>query len=100
MKILLMDKNLLLISKIKSSLRDYEVRIGNEHQGEDLVLVNLEQFPPAMIKKIKESGAKVIAYCGHKRSDLMKIANESGADMVLPNSQIVQVSDFLKVLFK
>ncbi len=95
MRILLMEKNLILLSRIRSSLSGHEVRAGGEYQGEDIVLINLEQFSPEVIKGLKEKGAKVIAYCGHKRLDLINLAKELGADLVVPNSQIINTADLI-----
>ena len=53
MKILLMEKNLILLSRRRSSLRGHEVRTGWEHQGEELVLINLEQFYPEFLLDLK-----------------------------------------------
>lgn len=95
MKILLMEKNLILLSRIRSSLSGHEVRTGWDHQGEELVLINLEQFSPEIIKSLKEKGAKVIAYCGHKRLDFINLAKELGADLVVPNSQIINAAELI-----
>lgn len=98
MKVLLMENNLILLSRIRSSLTGHEIRSGGDYQGEEVVLINLEQFPAEVIKTIKQSGAKVIAYCGHKRIDLIQRAKELGADMVVPNSQIIQAGNLLSML--
>jgi hypothetical protein len=39
MKILLIESNLILASKVKNSLSGYEVRVGKDWQGEDVDLV-------------------------------------------------------------
>lgn len=93
-----MENNLLLLSRIRSSLKGYEVRSGGNYGGEEVVLINIEQFPPESVKSLKEAGAKVIAYCGHKRTELMQKAKELGADRVVPNSQIVQAGSLLSEL--
>ncbi|WP_333784514.1 hypothetical protein [Thermocrinis sp.] len=73
MKILIMEKNLLLASKIKNSLAGLDVRVGEE-----------------------KGGSKVIAYCGHKRTDLIQKAKENGADLVVPNSKIVDARSLIE----
>ncbi|MCS6957051.1 MAG: hypothetical protein RMK75_01140 [Aquificaceae bacterium] len=98
MKVLLMENNLILLSRIRSSLAEHEVRSGNDYRGEEVVLVNLEQFPVETVKTLKDCGAKVIAYCGHKRTDLMEKAKGLGADMVVPNSQIIRAGSLLHML--
>lgn len=95
MRILLMEKNLILLSRIRSSLGGHEVKVGENYQGEELVLINLEQFSPEVIKGLKEKGAKVVAYCGHKRLDLINLAKELGVDLVVPNSQIVNAGELI-----
>ncbi len=95
MKILLMEKNLILLSRIRSSLSGHEVRVGTNYEGEDMVLISLEQFPVEKVAELKSLGAKVIAYCGHKNVELMKKAKEFGADLVVPNSQIVQAGNLV-----
>jgi len=39
MKILLIENNLILASRVKNSLSGYEVRVGKDWQGEDVDLV-------------------------------------------------------------
>jgi len=39
MKILLIESNLILASRVKNSLSGYEVRVGKDWQGEDVDLV-------------------------------------------------------------
>jgi hypothetical protein len=39
MKILLIESNLILASRVKNSLSGYEVRVGKDWQGEDADLV-------------------------------------------------------------
>ncbi|MFN7064623.1 MAG: hypothetical protein ACK4OF_00525 [Aquificaceae bacterium] len=90
-----MEKNLLLLSRIRVSLEGYQVRVGGEYGGEEVVMINLEQFSPETIKSLKALGARVVAYCGHKNLELMNIARSMGADMVVPNSQMVRVKDLL-----
>jgi len=96
MKILLIESNLILASRVKNSLSGYEVRVGKDWQGEDVVFVNVETNPPEIIKELKEKGAKrVIAYCGHKNIGLIKRAQELGADLVVPNSKVVDAKSLL-----
>ncbi|WP_448584023.1 hypothetical protein [Thermocrinis sp.] len=97
MKILIMEKNLLLASRIKNSLMGLEVRVGEDFQDEQVVFINVEGFDPSLIKEIKKKGAKkVIAYCGHKRTDLIQKAKENGADLVVPNSKIVDARSLIE----
>ncbi|MFN3598257.1 MAG: hypothetical protein ACK4VK_00765 [Aquificaceae bacterium] len=98
MKVLLMEKNLLLLSRIRASLSQYSLRVGEDYKGEEVVLVNIEQYSPEIIKTLKEKGAKVIAYCGHKNVSLIESAKGFGADKVVPNSQIVNVKELLRDL--
>jgi hypothetical protein len=39
MKILLVESNLILASRVKNSLSGYDVRVGKDWQGEDVDLV-------------------------------------------------------------
>lgn len=41
MKVLLMEKNLILLSRISSVLKGHEVRNGEEYAGENMVLINV-----------------------------------------------------------
>ncbi len=96
MKILLIENNLMLASKIKNSLSGYDLRVGKNWQGEDVIFVNVETNPPEIIRELKEKGAKkVIAYCGHKNIEMIKKAQEFGADLVVPNSKIVDARSLL-----
>jgi hypothetical protein len=96
MKILLVESNLILASRVKNSLSGYEVRVGKDWQGEDVVFVNVETNPLEIIKELKEKGAKrVIAYCGHKNIELIKKAQDFGADLVVPNSKLVDAKSLL-----
>ncbi len=96
MKVLLLEKNLILLSRIKSSLAGHEVRANGEYTDEDIVLINIEAFGVEKVKELKEKGAKVVAYCGHKNLELMQGARQMGADMVVPNSQIINAGEILK----
>jgi hypothetical protein len=73
MKILLIESNLILASRVKNSLSGYDVRVGKDWQGED----------------------RVIAYCGHKNIGLIKRAQELGADLVVPDSKVVDAKSLL-----
>ena len=51
MKILLIESNLILASRVKNSLSGYEVRVGKDWQGEDVVFVNVEANPKVVDAK-------------------------------------------------
>ncbi|GAB6065442.1 hypothetical protein JCM9492_05340 [Aquifex pyrophilus] len=91
MKVFLYDTNLILSSRIKSQLKNLNAElVKKEDVGEDTVaLINLES-PKAfeVLKELKEKGAKVIGYCGHKNISLIEEARKLGADEVVPNSRI------------
>ncbi|MFN4318879.1 MAG: hypothetical protein ACK4FY_00145 [Aquificaceae bacterium] len=95
MRVLLMEKNLLLLSRIKNSLYQCQLRVGEDYKDEEVVLINVEQYPPEIIKTLKEKGAKVIAYCGHKNISLIESAKALGADMVVSNSQIIKAGELI-----
>lgn len=98
MRVLILEKNLILLSRIKNSLGEHEVRAKGDYEGEDVVLINVEAFGADKVKELKEKGAKVIAYCGHKNLELMQKAEQMGADMVVPNSQIINAGELLRKL--
>jgi hypothetical protein len=58
MKILLIESNLILASRVKNSLSGYDVRVGKDWQGEDVVFVNVEANPPEIIKRAKGKGSQ------------------------------------------
>ncbi len=103
MKILIIDENLMLNSKIKSlaTTSGYEAKIIaffkestfpklDEFQP-DIVAINLESKSNDvfnLIPKIKEKGIKVIGYCGHTKTDLAEKAKQVGADFVATNGMI------------
>ena len=94
MKVFLFDKNMITSSKIASSLRSagFEVVTGGELEEVKVALVNLESpGGEEFLKNIKENHpeVKVVAYCGHKNTQLQKRAKDLGADMVVPNSKAV-----------
>lgn len=51
MKILLIESNLILASRVKNSLSGYDVRVGKDWQGEDVVFVNVETNPKVVDAK-------------------------------------------------
>ncbi len=94
MKVLLFDGNMITSSKIASTLRSagFEVVVGKEFQEVKVALVNLESpGGEEFLKEIKENHPeiKVVAYCGHKNTQMQKRAKDLGADMVVPNSKAV-----------
>jgi len=95
MKVLIMEKNLIMLSRIKNSLSGHEVNANAEYSGEDVVFINAEAFPVDKIKELKSKGAKVIAYCSHKNLKLQSEAMYAGADLVIPNSQVVDAGRIL-----
>ncbi|SHK56314.1 hypothetical protein [Thermocrinis minervae] len=98
MKVLLVEPNLLMQSRIKNALKNFDVRVGKDYSGEDIVLINAELSDPNLIKEFREKGAKVIAYCGHKNTDLIKKCYELGAHMVVPNSRMTNPEEVIKSL--
>lgn len=95
MKVLILEKNLLMLSRLRSSLAEREVKVGESYGGEDIVFINIETYPVEKIKEYKSAGAKVVAYCGHKNLELMQRAKEMGADLVVPNSRVVHAKELL-----
>ncbi|SNZ15168.1 hypothetical protein [Hydrogenobacter hydrogenophilus] len=95
MKVLVMEKNLIMLSRIKNSLSGHEVSSNAEYSGEDVVFINVEAFPVDKIRELKAKGAKVIAYCSHKNVELQLEARSAGADLVVPNSQVVDAGRIL-----
>ncbi|MDQ7038571.1 MAG: response regulator [Aquificota bacterium] len=96
MKVLLVDGNMMTSSKIASLLRTsgYEVLTLKDGDLSDVkvALVNLEALGgEKALESIKKEHPhiKVIAYCGHKNTDLKARARDLGADLVVPNSRIV-----------
>ncbi len=103
MKILIIDENLMLNSKINRLAKQsgYDSRIiaffkdkfeNLDEIKPDVVIVNLEsKSNPAfeIIKEAKNRGIKAIGYCGHTRGDLAEKAKEAGADFVATNGMIV-----------
>ncbi|MEZ0360438.1 MAG: hypothetical protein ABWK04_00875 [Hydrogenobacter sp.] len=98
MKVLIMEKNLMLLSRIKNSLSMHDVRVGSDFRDEHVVFINVEAFPVNVIRELKNKGAKVIAYCGHKNVELQKTAKEAGADLVVPNSQVIDAESLIEKL--
>ncbi|MEN3034568.1 MAG: hypothetical protein ABDH18_06235 [Aquificaceae bacterium] len=88
-KVLLMEKDLLLASRIKSALKDFEVRVGDSYSGEDIVIINIESFDISNVKDLGEKST-VIGYCSHVKTDLMQRAKQEGATLVVPRSQIAK----------
>ena len=96
MKVLVLEKNLILLSRIKNVLKAFQVSTNREYTDEDVVLINLEANPVSMVKDLKDKGAKVIGYCGHKNVELIEKAKSYGADLVVSNSQIIHADQILK----
>ena len=114
-KVLIIDENLMLNSKIKqlASSSGYEAKIIAFFKEKDLpkidefdpdfVIINLEsKRNPVfeLIPKIKEKNVKVVGYCGHTRTDLAGKAKEIGVDFVATNgmitSQLPQILEGIK----
>ena len=104
MKVVLIDGNLMMSSKVSSILRGLGIEVEKAlgwNRIEELlskgnfsaVFINLEASPSALnlIKRIKENSpeVKVIGYCGHKNVELQRSALSSGADLVVSNGQMV-----------
>ncbi|MCS7084291.1 MAG: hypothetical protein NZL90_04840 [Aquificaceae bacterium] len=89
-KVLIMERDLLLASKVKSALRDFEVRVGDNYEREEIVIINIEAFDVSLINNLRKSGAIVIGYCSHVKTDLMQRAKQEGANLVVPRSQVVK----------
>ncbi len=107
MKVLLVDGNMMTSSKIASLLRSSGYEVLTSKDREDLrnvkvALVNLEAFGgEKALEDLKRNypHMKVIAYCGHKNTDLKIRAKELGADLVVPNSRIVvEAPDLIRSL--
>ena len=115
MKILIIDENLMLNSKIKKLAEDsgYNPKIiaffkekhlnDLEEINPDFILINLESKannPMETIKNLVEKGYKVIGYCGHTRTDLARQAKALGVVFVATNgmitSQLPQIIEGLK----
>ncbi len=91
MKVFLYDTNLILSSRISSQIKSlgYELVEKDNAREACVALVNLEG-PKGLevLKELKEKGVKVVGYCGHKNLPLIQKAQELGADLVVPNSQV------------
>ncbi len=92
MKVFLYDTNLILSSRISSQIRSLGYELVGKDKAEEacVALVNLEG-PKGLeiLKELKGKGVKVVGYCGHKNVQLIRKAQELGADLVVPNSQVV-----------
>ncbi len=100
MRVLLLENNLMMLSRIRASLQGYEVHANKDYEGEEVALINLEAFPVEKVRELKQKGAYVIGYCGHKNTPLMEKARQAGADAVIPNSQAVRVGELIRSLIK
>ena len=104
MKVFLYDANLILSSRLSNQIKNagYEL-VDKESIGEACIaIVNLES-PEGLdiLTELKEKGIKVVGYCGHKNLTLIQKAQRLGADLVVPNSQIIEnLRDILEKLCK
>lgn len=104
MKVLLSDSNLITSSKVSSLLKSqgWEVfsasrwtkakEILQENPDISVAVINLEGFGGLeLLENLKKENpeVKVIAYCGHMNLPLQSKAQDLGADIVVPNSVIV-----------
>ncbi len=104
MKVLLSDSNLITSSKVSSLLKGagYEVvpasrwnkakELIEENPDIKVAVINLEGFGGVeLLKNLKEQypQIKTLTYCGHKNIQLQSMANQLGADIVVPNSAVV-----------
>lgn len=110
-KVVIFDKNLITSSRVANAVRScgFEVErfdmtmTSSDGSGERVFVINLES-PGGIdiLKKIKglEPSPKVVAYCGHKNTDLIERARELGADLVVPNSAIVsRICELIRDLY-
>jgi len=88
--------DLLLGSRVREGLRPYAVDLvawkgPTADAGVECLLVSLHARagdPLETIRIAKESGCRVIAFAGHKESELLASARFAGADRVVANSSI------------
>ena len=100
-KILLIQNNLFFSSRIENSVRalGYEIETLSNPQAArnpseaTLVIINLAARaldPLSRIQKLKEGGAIIVGYAGHKEALLLESARKAGCDFVVSNAMIHQ----------
>ncbi|NPA51279.1 MAG: hypothetical protein GXO22_00095 [Aquificae bacterium] len=104
MKILIIDENMILSSKLRNQAKDkgYEPKILSFVRQDsyekikgfnpDYILINLESKANSsleLIDKLKKDNFKIIGYCGHTRIDLAQKAKDKGANFIATNSSII-----------
>lgn len=97
MTIWIFEENLLWSSRLRSGVQGlgHTTEVRETYVAEclagDFAIVNLgsRAMPPEdLIPKLKASGVFVIAHAGHKEKPLQVIGLDSGADMVVTNSEL------------
>jgi len=105
MKVIVADNNLIWSRRLEKTIRSsgHEVEILRSKMEQipdgDLAIVNLAErsFSPfEMIRTLRKAGIPVIAFAGHKETDLWEKAKEAGADRICSNGEIAfKLSNFL-----
>ena len=103
MKILIIDENLLMSSKLKflSEKQNFETKVLSFAKldtilefSPDIIIINLESKTNDAFDIIKNlDNVKTIGYCSHNKINLVKKAKESGVNFVATNSSIVHNFD-------
>ena len=97
MTILVFDENLMWSAKLKSAIEHlgHEAVLFDRVPGFDFIgdvaIVNLGSSAiPAreLIEILKQKSIKSIAHAGHKEKPLLLVGTESGADLVVTNSEL------------
>ncbi len=103
MKILIIDENLLMSSKLKSlsEKQNFGTRVLSfanldtiSEFSPDIVIINLESKTNDVFDIVKNlNNVKTIGYCSHNKIDLAKKAKEYGVNFIATNSSIVHNFD-------
>ena len=110
-RVVIFDTNLITSSKVANAVRSCGLEVekfdmtmtSSDGSGDRVFVINLES-PRGIdvLKRVKDLDPrpKVIAYCGHKNTDLIEEAQSLGADLVVPNSAIVsRVCELIRDLY-
>ncbi len=103
MKVVIIDENMILSSKLRSIAKNtgYEPKVISFSKSDtvekikefnpDYILISLESKANNvfdLIEKLKEN-FKIVGYCGHTNVNLARRAKDAGVNFVATNSSIV-----------
>jgi hypothetical protein len=97
MRVLIFEDNLLWSARLEKTLLALGTEVSTfDHvptsiPGADAALINLGSRaidPRALVPALKAAGIRVVAYAGHKETELRELGRELGCDRIASNGEM------------